>query len=76
MMHVCDTLGVEVPDFTLQRRIHILRNHQENHFEIHGSRSNQRHSFITRVEVFDNQNHRYFNLDQEPFLLHHEMLES
>jgi hypothetical protein len=69
MTTVCDTLGIDIPDFKLQRRIHI-----NSSLEIFGSRSNQRHSFITRVEVFDKMNHRYFNMDREPFMIERDMI--
>jgi hypothetical protein len=69
MINVCNKLGIEVPVYQLKRRIHITSKSDSSSFEIFGSSLNQRHSFMTRVEVFDHKHHRYYNLDEEPFTL-------
>ncbi|TNV78509.1 hypothetical protein FGO68_gene12890 [Halteria grandinella] len=76
MKHVCETLMVEVPQFELKRRFHIGIKPGTQHFEIFGSSKGQRHSFITRLEVFDQLHHRYLNFDKEPFDLMREVIES
>jgi hypothetical protein len=69
MRHVCDKLGVTVHPFQLKRRLHISLHSNGEKLEVFGSSQGQRHSIITRVEVFDQTNLVHFDLDKEPFTI-------
>ncbi|CDW89667.1 transcriptional sir2 family protein [Stylonychia lemnae] len=71
LVSACSHLNIEIPEYSLKRRIHITRPPlNENSLSLYGTYGNHKNmklSFMQRIEYFDSHKHIYLNLDKEPF---------